>query len=422
MRKTLATAVVVGLLATGVGSAGASVRTDDSAVTKDQIKVGITYVDTQALKSRGVNIDHGDYEKSFTAVINDINAKGGVGGRKLVPVFAPVNPTGTEPAQAACVKLTEDEKVFAAIGFFLNDAPLCYLEQHSTPVLGGTMTAEYVARAKAPWYTLEPGDAASTLIVDAMAADGVFKKGKIGVISHAQEQALVDNAVLPALKRNGVKFTSAVIDAPSSDTVAAQAQADTIIQRFKADGITTIVAAGNSIVATGRAIAKTPDYRPRLAATARSTTSAYIADKSNDLSVLKNAVTGTIGYDFNDPALQKCYETVVKVTGQGPIIENPGQGQPSPVTSANTACRYIHLFEALAEATGKNLTTASFGRAAQKAGSVELPGWGSVAYDPKARSFNLPVYLYRFDTATQDLVRDPEPVGANSTGSGTKSS
>src|SRR6476619_3910781 len=129
MRKVLATAVVVGLLATGAGAAGASVRADDSAVTKDQIKVGITYVDVASLKSAGINLDHGNYEKSYMAVINDLNAKGGITGRKIVPVFAPVNPIGTDPAQAACVKLTEDEKVFAAIGFFLNDGPLCYLEQ-----------------------------------------------------------------------------------------------------------------------------------------------------------------------------------------------------------------------------------------------------------------------------------------------------
>ena len=74
-----------------------------------------------------------------------------------MPVFAPINPLGTAPAQEACVKLTEDEKVFAAIGFFHGDAPLCYVEQHDTPVLGGTRRPTYLKRAKAPWFTLEPG-------------------------------------------------------------------------------------------------------------------------------------------------------------------------------------------------------------------------------------------------------------------------
>jgi substrate-binding family protein len=418
MRKVLAIAAVLGLLAAGAGAAGAAVRTDDSAVTKDQIKIGITYVDTASLKSRGINIDHGDYEKSFNAVINDLNSRGGVNGRKIVPVYAPINPVGTDPAQAACVKLTEDEKVFAVVGFFLNDGPLCYLEQHTTPVVGGTITSEYLARAKAPWYSLEAGDSATGLVIDALAKEGVFKKGKIGLISHSQEKPLVDNVVMPALKRNGVKVTSAVIDAPASDTVAAQAQADTIIQRFKADGIKTVLSAGNAIVAAGRAVAKTPDYRPRMVSTLQNTMAAYITDKSNDLSVMENAITGNVAEDFNNPELQKCYAVVQKATGDT-IVETPGQGQPSPVTSASTACRYINLFAALATASGKDLTTATFGKAAQKAGTIDVPGYGSMTYDPKTHSFSIPVFLYRFSDTTKTLVKDPEPVSTK--GGGTKS-
>ena len=420
MRKVLATAVVVGLLATGAGAAGATVRADDSAVTKDQIKIGITYVDTASLKSRGINLDHGDYEKSYNAVINDLNAKGGINGRKIVPVFAPVNPIGTDPAQVACVKLTEDEKVFAAVGFFLNDGPLCYLEQHTTPVVGGTITSEYLGRAKAPWYTLEAGDTASAQVVDALAAEGVFKKGKVGVISHSQEKPLLDNVVLPALKRNGVKVTSAIIDAPASDTVAAQAQADTIIQRFESDGIKTILAAGNAIVAAGRGVAKTADYRPRLVSTLQNTMAAYVNDKSNDLSVMENAITGNVAEDFNNPELQKCYDLVEKATG-ATIIETPPPGTVSHVTSASSACRYIGLFAALATAAGKNLTTATFGKAAQKAGSINVPGYGPMAYDAKTHTFAEPVFLYRFDPATKTLVKDPEPVSTSAKGNGAKS-
>jgi ABC-type branched-subunit amino acid transport system substrate-binding protein len=418
MRKVFAIAAVLGLLAAGAGAAGASVRADDSGVTKDQIKLGITYVDLSALKSRGINLDHGNYEKSFNAVINDLNSKGGVNGRKIVPVYAPIDPVGTDPAQTACVKLTEDEKVFAVVGFFLNDGPLCYLEQHTTPVVGGTITSEYLARAKAPWYTLEAGDQATGLVVDALAQEGVFKKGKIGLISHSQEKPLLDNVVIPALKRNGVKYTSAIIDAPASDTVAAQAQADTIIQRFKSDSIKTILSAGNAIVAAGRGVAKIPDYRPRMVSTSQNTMSAYINDKGNDLSIMKDAITGNVSEDFNNPELQKCYSLVSQATGDT-IVETPAQGQPSPVTSASIACRYINLFAALAKASGKNLTAATFGKAAQKAGSVDVPGYGSITYDPKTHTFALPVFLYRFNPSTNLLTKDPEAVSFKG---GTKSS
>jgi hypothetical protein len=149
--------------------------------------------------------------------------------------------------------------------------------------------------------------------------------------------------------------------------------------------------------------------------------SAYVTDKSNDLSVMKNAITGNTSFDFNDPAVQKCYEIVLKATGQGPIVETPAQGQPNYRTSADNACRYVALFAALATAAGKNLTTASLGKAAQKAGSIEVPGSGSMAYDAKTHTFAQPVFLYRFDPATGTLVKDPEPVTAKAQGNGAKS-
>ena len=85
-----------------------------------------------------------------------------------MPVFAPINPIGTAPAQEACLKLTEDEKVFATVGFFYFDAPLCYVSQHDTPILGGTMNPTYLKQAKAPWMTLDSGPEVTPRAVDAL--------------------------------------------------------------------------------------------------------------------------------------------------------------------------------------------------------------------------------------------------------------
>jgi ABC-type branched-subunit amino acid transport system substrate-binding protein len=418
MRKLLATAAVLGLLTTGAGAASASVRADDSAVTKDQIKVGISFVDLAPVRAVGIKRDHGDYQKAYQAVIDDINANGGVNGRKILPVYAAVNPIGTDPAQAACVKLTEDEKVFAAIGQFQNDAPLCYLEQHNTPVVGGTITSEYLARAKAPWYTLEAGDADTASVVDALVKEGVFKKGKLGIVSHSQEKPTLDTVVLPALKKDKVSGTTAIIDAPASDTVAAQQQAASIVERFKADGVKTILLNGNAIVAIAQAVAKT-DYQPRLVSTLQNPMATYVGNPSSDLSVMQNAITGNVGFDFNDPALQKCYGLVTKATGEV-MVENPAPGEPSYRTSADNACRYMALFAALATAAGKNLTTARFGKAGQNAGSIEVPGSERITYNPKTHTFTQPVYLYRFDPATKTLVKDAEPVGAKASNTASK--
>ena len=92
-------------------------------------------------------ISHGDYEAAYQALFDDINASGGIHGRTLEPVFAPINPVGTDGADAACVELTEDEDVFVVTGFFLDDTVLCPLETHETAVVGGVQTPERLERA-----------------------------------------------------------------------------------------------------------------------------------------------------------------------------------------------------------------------------------------------------------------------------------
>ena len=75
MRKLLVPAVVLGLLVGAIGVAGAA---SDSApgVTKDEIEFGVTYVDLEPIRSV-TNTNHGDYEKSYNAVIDDLNKHGG---------------------------------------------------------------------------------------------------------------------------------------------------------------------------------------------------------------------------------------------------------------------------------------------------------------------------------------------------------
>lgn len=65
-------------------------------------------------------VEFGDQEAQARAVIDEINAAGGIAGRKIVPVFYDVkteqalqSPSGV--AQAACARWTEDRPVFAAI-------------------------------------------------------------------------------------------------------------------------------------------------------------------------------------------------------------------------------------------------------------------------------------------------------------------
>jgi ABC-type branched-subunit amino acid transport system substrate-binding protein len=401
MRKVLALVVVLGFLVAAVGVAGAAGSAP--GVSKDDIKLGVTYVDLEAIRDV-TDISHGDYEGSYHAVIDQLNKNGGVNGRKIVPVFAKVNPIGTTPAQEACLKLAEDEKVFAAIGFFYFDTPACYVTQHETPILGGTMSPELLKKAKAPWMTLESGPEVSPRVIDTLAKGGALK-GKLGIVALAtEEKNLLDAQVLPGLKRNGIKGTVAIIDAPLNDVVAGTQQATTIAERFKSDGIKTVLLVGGTPSAFTNGL-KNSDYRPKLVGTNFSTFQGAAINKATDPAFYKNAVTADIGIDFDDPSLQKCYALVEKVT-HDTIVQYPKPGDPDYQASAASACRYVSLFAQLAGAAGKDLTVAGFGKAAEKLGSVTVPGSGTIKYDPKTHTWLQPMYTYKYDPTNQQLVKD----------------
>ena len=55
---------------------------------------------------------------------------------------------------------------------------------------------------------------------------------------------------------------------------------------------------------------------------------------------------------------------------------------------------------------GKDLTVAGFGKAAEKLGSVTIPGSGTIKYDPKTHTWAQPLWTYKYDPATQQLVQD----------------
>ena len=170
----------VALVATAVVLAAACTSGDDSAsdstdagttpgssapvatgpapgVTDDTIKIGITYTDAAALQAVGLDYEFGDMEAAYQALADDINEDGGIHGRQLELVFAPIDPTSPTPAEEKCVQLTEDEDVFIVAGFFLADAVICPVSTHETAVEGGEMTPERLEAGRRAVGDGDPG-------------------------------------------------------------------------------------------------------------------------------------------------------------------------------------------------------------------------------------------------------------------------
>jgi ABC-type branched-subunit amino acid transport system substrate-binding protein len=375
-------------------------------ITDDTIKLGITYIDLGSVE--GVSTNHGDYAASYQALIDDLNANGGINGRLIEPVIVPISLTDGGNADAVCLQLTEDEQVFAVLGFFLNDAPACYLELHETAIVGGSQTEDLLSRAKAPWYTFETGSDFEADAVRKLADEGLLD-GTVGVLVTSTEQALLDGTIIPTLTELGIEpAVVAVNDAPATDTAAIEAQAAAIIERMEASGVDTILAPANNAVPAAQALEDT-SYRPVILSTTQNALNAFIQDEGRDLSVLEGAVAaGTFGpveANVSQPEFQEC-QAVAEAAGIESVDPATWVEGPRPWVSLTAACNSLALFKAIATYAGPNLNYATYQEAGNTIGEVKIPTIADpyVFGAPPHADGDAPVYLYVWDPASKTLV------------------
>ena len=437
MRRTIIAVAVAGLLLFGCTS-GESSSSDTTAgdttdsttaatfasgpapgVTDDSVKVGVAYVDLASLAGI-VDIDHGDYEAAYNALFDAINADGGINGRTIEPVFAPIAPTGTEPADAACTKLTEDDDVFLIMGFFLGDNVLCPVETHSTAVIGGVQTAERVARADAPWYSNEGSEDLQAEAVRSMAEAGELD-GTVAVFGGPEEQTLMNDVILPLLDDEGIDVAeNAIVDQTAEDIAATNNNTETIAQRFEASGVDQVILLGTSSLAWAQGVGPL-DYRPALRFTEQGAINTYVGQESADLTLLDGAVLGGLyggaANQYQLPAMQDCLGTIEDAGIEVPDPTGQETSDLQPWTSSMTACQQVVLFQALVEAAGDDLNYGSLQGGAEGL-VVDMPN------QPEPLTFgngehgdgDPPAYLFDFDADARAFVLREGQAGGGDSG------
>lgn len=377
-------------------------------VTDDSIKVGVTFVDYEAIRDLA-DVPHGDNQAAYQALFDDINASGGINGRTLEPVYAAVNPIGTAPSEEVCLRLTEDEAVFAVIGFVYADAALCYLETHQTAMVGGSMTPERLDRAAAPWFTPEAGSDLETDVVRAFAEEGLFDED-FAVFANITDEALLNETVLPLLDELGVEpVDSAVLDAPEDDFAAQNAATAVIAERFKSAGAQKVLVIGGGGVTWASGIEAT-DYRPTTLFTGRASIDAYVGDEAGrDPSVLEGAIVGGLyaapsGQGLEEPSIQDCMAIQEQAGLQ--LVEFSEMTEDGEGVADGSACGYVTLFRAIAEAAGEDLNYGTFRQAGHELGELEIPGFRDpFTFGPPPSADGDPrVYLFEWDASEAAFV------------------
>jgi ABC-type branched-subunit amino acid transport system substrate-binding protein len=224
-----------------------------TGVTATEIRLGISLTDFDCIM-QFVDSIFVDQEKIYQAFIDDINKKGGINGRKIVPVihkFCPI----PDPARLAsiCTKFTEDDKVFAVIGNLFDqtgNAQTCIAKRHNTPLFAFMLTQEIINKSP-PGLIILPGNTServTTVLTGLLKANHTVDGKKVGILGETTTANAVKKSVEPALQELGVdKGSTAILQIAGADTTAAQQQLDSFIERWKGEGTNALFITGTQV-------------------------------------------------------------------------------------------------------------------------------------------------------------------------------
>jgi ABC-type branched-subunit amino acid transport system substrate-binding protein len=244
---------------TSAGNGGTSpnaavVKTLGQGVTDSTIKVGVALVDFKCIEPY-VQQTRVDEYKVYDAFINDLNAKGGIAGRKVVPVYKTFCPIVPAPALALCTSFTEDEHVFAVIGDFVDltgQAQPCLANQHKTVLITYELSQAMIDSAPGGMMlTFNAARERRTAITLALLKKENTLKGKtVAVLGEATTAEAVKKVLVPGLKDLGVKLGStAILTISGTDTTAATTQLNSFVEKWKTQGVDTVFLSGLQVSA-----------------------------------------------------------------------------------------------------------------------------------------------------------------------------
>jgi ABC-type branched-subunit amino acid transport system substrate-binding protein len=379
-------------------------------VTADTITIGVTYLDADLLVELGFSPNGwGDQELQIQALVDDINERGGINGRQLVALTDKYNPIGATEAEAACLRLTEDNEVFAILFGFLGPAAVantCIVDTQETILVGGIITPDRLAQARAPWVNARTSREVSTsALFTLLEEEGMLEGRSIAVVADISAAPELEN-VTNLLRDRGVEpVLETSTSSQVADIIAENQEWAALSERIRASGADTLLLVGNA--SAGVENARLNGLEVDIWATDSSGLGANIGGHVNPESARGVITVGpmTDAQIFEtDPRFKECLDVF---TAKHPDIEikHPGTletGEDRWFTSLSFHCRFFQIFELLATAAGPNLTHETFAEAIANIGDFSVAGQPYASFGPDKLSSN---------DSFQLLEQDPD-VGA----------
>ncbi len=351
-------------------------------VTADTITIGVTYLDIDQLVELGFSpATWGDQEQVIQALVDDINVRGGINGRQVEVIMDKYNPIGATEAEAACLRLTEDNEVFAILFGFLGPAEVantCIVGTQETILVGGTITPERLADARAPWVNERVTREVSTgALFTLLEAEGMLEGRSIAVVADSSAAAQLEE-VAGLLRARGIEPVLEIATSSQvADLIAQNQEWAALSERIRAAGTNTLLLVGNA--SAGIENASLNGLEVDIWATDASGLGSNIGSNVNPESargvITVGSMTGSQIYE-TDPRFKECLDAF---NANHPDIEikHPDtleEGEPLWFTALSGHCRFFQIFELLATAAGPILTHETFAEAIANIGEFSIAG------------------------------------------------
>lgn len=388
-------------------------------VTATTVKLGVAGTDPAALKAVGIPADGPATKDLYTAWIAAQNKRGGTGGRQIELAFQPFLPTGPAAAQSACVALAKDQGVFAAIGIFTGDTPLCFTQTEGVPYIGlwGQSADRDAKSTKAPFLAVEMADDRQRKAgVQAMLDQGLLAGHKVALYWEAQDDAVTKEVVKPLLKAAGVDV---VVETPlpnlGTDQAAQNQALDTIVEKVKSSGADTVLNTSNFANLMNAFQRKSWLPRQILATSQQALSPAVMQTTGIKPATMAPLVVAapyapTKAELVADAGLTQC---VTEYNDAFPAARvDPAAASAETLSGIAHQCAAFRLFVQATDKAGKDITLDGWKSAAEGLGKVTLPGVPMGSLAPGKHSVGDAVGVYKFDPATAQMAPTGPAVAA----------
>ena len=359
-----------------------------TGVTDSTIKIGVALVDFECIAPY-IQTTRIDEYKVYDAFIADINAKGGVAGRKLEPVYHTFCPIVPAPALALCTQFTEDDQVFAVLGDFVDltgQAQPCIAKQHDTVLITINLTQPIIDSAPGGMIlgfgVLQ--ERRVSILLELLAREKLLEGKKVAVLGEATTQKSVNDVLVPGLKDIGADLgTTAIITISGADTAAASAQLMSFIEKWKTEGVDTVFVSGLQVSAQ-QFVPDLVKRMPGVQLIADNNTVGSYGQNLQQAGVTPNPYEGIITasgasakqYDASDnwKTCAAVYEKYFhkKAPDQETVVPGPNNHTLDISGSITDACAELTIFKQIGDRVGKYLNNDNWRNVVDNFGKIPV--------------------------------------------------